>query len=129
MATSESTYTPTEIDNRESFFNEGRFQVVCANCGATGDFDVHHVLYRQACRKEGAPEWSPDNALRICDRPITGCHGTQHGSMGLRIKLTALRDENIAFCAHFLGAGKAYNYLTRRYSGSDPRVDALLEVA
>lgn len=38
-----------------------------------------------------------------------------------------LRDENIAFAAYWLGAGPAHVYFHTYYSGTDPRVDALLE--
>lgn len=43
----------------------------------------------------------------------------------------ALRDENIAFAARWLGPGPAYEYF-RSYYGegeTDPRIDALLEIA
>lgn len=115
----------TSINNAASFYEEGKYQIVCAvpDCQAPGAFEVHHAVQKQRCRREGAPQHSPDDALRTC----LGCHG-DHTSHKRRIPMAALRDENIAFAAHWLGAGPAYEYFHSHYSGSDPRIDALLEI-
>lgn len=117
-----------EIDDTASFYAEGRYQSVCASCGTPGLFEVHHVLQKQVCRREGAPLYCPDNALRLCAKSPTTCH-ERHTSHQELVPLDRLRDENIAFIIRWLGVGPAYNYLTRAYSGSDPRVDALLAVS
>lgn len=116
-----------EIDDTESFYEEGKYQRACASCGATGLFEVHHVLQKQVCRREGAPLYCPDNGLRLCAKSATTCH-ERHTSHQELVPLDRLRDENIAFVIRWLGVGPAYNYLTRAYSGSDPRVDRLLGV-
>lgn len=116
-----------EIDDAASFYEEGKYQRACASCGATGLFEVHHVLQKQVCRREGAPLHGPDNALRLCAKSPTACH-ERHTSHQELVSLDRLRDENIAFAIHWLGVGPAYNYLRRNYSGSDRRVDRLLGV-
>jgi hypothetical protein len=117
----------TDIDDAESFFQEGRYQGCCAACGSTRSWEAHHVIQKQRCRREGAPLYSPDNALRVCAKSPDTCH-ERHTTHAELLPLLCLRDENIAFAERWLGAGPAYEYLTRYYAGSDPRVDALLEV-
>jgi hypothetical protein len=118
----------TDINNQVSFFLEGRYQQCCAHCGRIkGSWQVHHVIFRQHCRKEGAPQYSPDNALRVCQGAAECCHEREHSAQE-RIRVSDLRDENIAFAARWLGPGPAYEYLRRRYEDDgDPRLDALLE--
>ncbi len=113
----------TEIDNAASFHAEGQYQLCCANCASTGPWDTHHVVQRQRLRRGGAPQCSPDDALRVC----SACHERHTNHVEL-LPLRCLRDENIAFAERWLGAGPAYEYFTRYYSGADPRVDQLLEV-
>lgn len=113
------------VSNPESFHLEARFQRACAVCGATGEFDAHHVVERQELRRRGLPEWDTRNALRLCQ--ILGavggnCHSGQ--STGLRrVRLDQLRDENLEYAFEALGAF-AYFYLRRRYVGEDSRVEA-----
>lgn len=119
-------YELTAIDDPESFRAEARHQGRCAACGRPGAFDAHHVLEKRHCRLYGAPLHSPDNALRLCSKAADRCH-ERHTSRQRAVPLVVLRDENIAFAARWLGRAAAYEYLTRRYAGSDPRVDQLLE--
>ncbi len=86
----------------------------------------HHVIYKQHVRRARGNRRDPaadqENALALC-REI---HHAQAHTGGL--PLTALRDENYAFAVNLLGAGKAYNYLRRRYAGVDLRLDAILKL-
>lgn len=119
-----------EINDHSAFWNEARFQVFCAGCErAKGSWEAHHVVYQQECVRAGAPEHSPRNVLRVCTVVPGGCHQSHHAGTRWKIPLLALRECNIAFAEQYLGAGRAYNYLTRHYGGSDPRVEALLERA
>ena len=124
MATPEQDAADQAIDDPRSFYLEGKFQGRCACCNSTGRFEVHHVIAKERCKKEHIPQHSPDNALRLCAKSPDSCH-ERHTTAQERVPLSKLRDENIAFAVH-LGRGPAYNYLTRYYAGSDPRVDALL---
>jgi hypothetical protein len=83
------------------------------------------VVQAQRCRIEGAPRFSPDNALRLCSGSADACH-ERHTSAQERVPLRALLDENIAFAARWLGNEPAYVYLTTQYAGQDSRVDDLL---
>lgn len=117
------------IDDPRSFWEEARWQRVCAVCKRpTRDWEAHHVIQKQRCRRERAPLHSPDNALRLCAGGPHCCHEL-HTTHQLLVSLACLRDENITFAANWLGAGPAYEYLTRYYAGSDPRVDSLLRAA
>lgn len=116
----------TEISNPHSFFLEARYQVVCAHCKKPRPFMAHHVLTAQELRRLRAPEYSPDDALRVCAHTADSCHERHHSGQE-RIALADLRDENIAFAARWMGEGYAYSWLTRYYDGADARVDALLE--
>lgn len=124
------TCTPlTDIDDPRSFYDEARFQGACAHCGRIkGDWQAHHIVFRQRCRREGAPQWSPDDAVRVCSGAADRCHEREHSGQE-RLRTSDLRDENIAFAARWLGPGAAFNYLTRYYDhDADPRVDELLEI-
>lgn len=121
----------TSIDDSKSFYLEGKFQGYCASCRFHGreqvvaTWEVHHGIAKQTCRREGAPLYSPDNALRLCAKAPRACH-ERHTSHQERLPMGCLRDENIAFAAKHLEPGPAYVYFQRHYQGSDPRVDALL---
>ncbi len=105
----------------------------CANCygllGWPEYRDVywmvqHHVVYAQTVRKHGGDIWAPENSMTVCQT----CHQRQHEPFhqARRIPLRALTDANYEFARELLGA-YAYDYLRARYSGSDPRLDAILE--
>lgn len=89
----------------------------CRGCGAPA-VHHHHVVFRQHIERAGGDRWHPDDALALCLR----CHADAHM---LRLPLCCLRDENFRFARELFGAGKAYEYLRRRYAGADPRLDAL----
>jgi hypothetical protein len=111
------------VDNPESFHAEARYQGACANCRKMGgEWEAHHVVEKQECKKRGAALYDTRNALRLCIGPGS-CHGGQHTITN--VKLCVLTDDNLTFAFEVLGAG-AYDYLRRRYDGEDPRVDAML---
>jgi hypothetical protein len=117
----------SKMDSGRAFWEEARWQRRCAHCGrAAGDWDAHHVMHKQHCRVEGAPQMSPDDSLRVCSGGADRCH-ERHTTGQERLLVADLRDENIAFMRRWLGAGAAYEYLGRYYSGDDPRRDRLLE--
>lgn len=114
-----------------SFYAAGRMQRVCQVCMRPvqeGAFEVHHVLYRQRCRRAAVSEWHPHNALLLCD----GCraHHEQHSGApsAQRISTGDLRTENVEFVLASLGAPRAYEYLRRYYRDEpqDPRVAQLI---
>ena len=96
----------------------------CRNpeCRGTGNrHHQHHAVYRQQVRRHGGDEWDPRNALLLCD----SCH-LRHHNRCPALPATVLRSENIAFAVELLGAPAAYEYLRRRYTGDDPRLEALI---
>lgn len=84
--------------------------------------DPHHVIYAQHLRRMNLPLWDPRCGLPLC-RP---CHEAHHNG-SQRLPLSALTDANLEFAFEQLAA-YAYDYLRRRYTGSDERLDALLAV-
>lgn len=80
----------------------------------------HHCIYAQHVRGAGGDVWDPRNSLTLC----YDCHARHHG--GDRIPLSALPDSVFEFAVELLGTGPTYNYLRRRYRGTDPRLDALI---
>lgn len=120
---------PPSVANPQSFHAEARWQGVCAWCGKGGPYHAHHVVDQQTLKGlgiSGNALYDPRNALRLCART---CHFQFEwgGVAKIELPLTHLPDAAIAYAAEvFVDPGKAYNYLTRRYVGSDPRVDALL---
>lgn len=137
MATPEQTDTSPEHtgaqtldmehDSPDRFWLEAKYQGGCAVCGKGGrlTWEAHHVIHEQECTKAGIPRHAPRNVLRVCAKGADRCH-ERHHSGARRIPLAFLRQDNIDFAVDWLGAGRAYNYLTRHYSGADPRVDGLL---
>lgn len=91
-----------------------------SNCRRCGNWAVHqhHVVYRQHIERVGGDRWHPDDALSLC----RDCHTAAHMH---NLPLGVLRDENFSFARDLFGAGKAYEYLRRRYVGEDPRLDQL----
>jgi hypothetical protein len=132
METSEQTLlgvTLTAINNARSFWEEAKYQGMCLNCERMkGLWEAHHVLFKQTCRREHAPMYSPDNAIRLCSGQADRCHERHHESGDLRIPMHHLRDENFAFIVVHLGLGPAINYLDRHYiDAGDSRFLYLLE--
>lgn len=97
----------------------------CEVCGSYGQYlTQHHVVYQQHVRDAGGDLWDVRNSLTLCDG-MHGCHGRHHNRMR-PVRLTVLPDVAFEFAVELLGTGPAYEYLRRRYLGSDPRLDALL---
>lgn len=68
--------------------------------------------------------WDSRNLVPVAD----GCHA-QHHARRRPLELERLPDGVFEFASELLGPGRAYNYLRRRYTGPDPRLDALLEAS
>ena len=119
----------TAIDDSRAFFEEGRYMGMCGCCSRIkGLFEVHHVVFEQRCRREGAPLKSPDNAFRLCSGTAETCHEREHTHQS-RIPVSKLRIQNIAFAIRWLGPGPAYNYFERYYVADDPAItSAILEL-
>jgi hypothetical protein len=119
----------TMVETR-AFKQAARRQYVCALCGKGGQFkgkpnpwEAHHVVAKTFLRREGFALWHPDNALRLCEHP---CH--EHHTLAFnRLPLKVLLGCNIDYAVRLLGEDRAYSYLMRNYTGTDPRVDALIE--
>lgn len=102
------------------FYHEAASQMVCAVTGKPGPWHPHHVVYQQELSRLGVGLWHPDNALRV----LILVHGRHHNAFE-RIPLLKLRDENIAYAFSIMGA-RADNWLRRRYSGDDARLESHL---
>jgi hypothetical protein len=97
----------------------------------------HHIVYQQKLREVVRAE-SRDNRERgrrlgqLSADPRNlmwlsfGCHQTHHGA-GDGLPLAKLPDSVFRFAEELMGAGVAYEYLRRRYSGQDERLIDLLE--
>lgn len=81
----------------------------------------HHVVYRQEIQREGGDVRDPRVLVPVAER----CHARHHSQMR-PLQLARLPDRVFDFARELLGAGRAYEYLRRRYAGEDPRLDALL---
>lgn len=103
-------------------WREGR-EGKCACCPRRSSLHPHHVVYAQHVEGAGGDVWDPRNRLMLCE----GCHADHHGP-NWRVPLLLLPDRCIAFAVELLGAA-AFDYLTRRYDGEDPRVAAILDQA
>lgn len=83
---------------------------------------LHHIIYRQTVAREGGDLWDPRNALTLC----ASCHARHHRASA-KIPLRVLPDSVFEFAGEVMGRGAAFEYLTRRYEGSDRRLAELLE--
>jgi hypothetical protein len=95
--------------------------LVCVRCGRAAQ--RHHVVYEQHVVAVDV-----DQRYNIADR-IGLCveHHRAHHDRIDPVPLALLPDVAIAFAAELFGPG-AHGYLTRRYSGQDARVEALLDL-
>lgn len=124
---------PTRVEQerlkiaKTGFKQSARGQLVCARCSKTGGrqnpWEAHHVITKTYLKRNGLDQWHPDNALRLCVHP---CH-EHHTTAFERLHLNCLLDRNIDYAVRLLGEDRAYDYLTRHYVGTDPRVEALNE--
>ena len=93
----------------------------CASCQAPAD-ELHHVVYRQELRRLTGDPDDRGNLVALC----RGCHARHHARVEV-LPTRVLPDSAFAFARDLMGAGAAYEYLTRRYmAGNDPRVAELL---
>jgi hypothetical protein len=83
---------------------------------------LHHCVYQQEVRKHGGDLGDPRNFMVVSER-----RHERHHSRTEALSLEMLPDPAYEYASELLGPEKAYNYLRRRYSGQDPRLDALLE--
>lgn len=112
-----------EKANKRAFHEAAWAQRVCAVCGASGEYESHHVIERQKLRIIGRLDlvWDLRNALRLCG----DCHAKHTGGWR-RVFLSRLTDENYEFAWFVLGM-EAADYLRRIYQGKDHRWTALNE--
>ena len=95
--------------------------VRCVRCGSRA-VHQHHVTYAQAVRRTGGDLDDPANLLPVCFR----CH-ERHHTRTEPFELGLLPDSAVEYAKELMGAGAAYVYLRRRYSGEDPRLEALVK--
>lgn len=117
------------VANPESFWQEARYQRVCAHCNGAGNFHAHHVVdkgtLKRTCGFEGDDLYDTRNALRLCEGLNTRrCH-FNHEFGHVKVKMSELTDDNIEYAFEVLGAA-AYDYLHRHYAGGDTRVERAL---
>jgi hypothetical protein len=103
----------------------------------------HHCVYEQeldriwrgaeAAERRGgrAPlAWPTKTALWRDSRNLVpvahSCHGAHH-NRSRPLSAWRLPDGVFEFARELLGAGAAYEYISRRYAGSDARLEALLQ--
>ena len=83
---------------------------------------LHHVVYAQHLRAILADVSDPRSVVPVC---LT-CHARHHGRQA-PLPLACLPDRSYRHALEVFGdAGRAYEYLRRRYEGADLRLDALL---
>lgn len=83
-------------------------------------------MARERDRPAGAPtaimlEADVRNLVPLCP----AAHAAHH-NRSRPLRLAVLPDSVFEFAAEVLGAGRAFEYLRRRYVGEDARLDALL---
>lgn len=85
----------------------------------------HHCVYRQHLRNAKSKRTAKD--LEADERNLVpvafACHGNHH-SRSKPYGLAMLPDSVFEFAAEVLGT-RASNYLRRRYTGDDPRLEAM----
>jgi hypothetical protein len=78
------------------------------------------VIYQQELERRGGDPDDPRNHVPVA----FACHGNHHGR-SRPFPLERLPDAVYEFAAELMGPA-AFDYLRRRYSGEDARLDALL---
>lgn len=122
------------VCNPRSFWEEARYQMVCAVCGKPGEFQAHHVVDKQTLRNRcgitGDRAYDTRNALRLC-AGVDGnrCHMQfEYGGPGKVVIAThMLTDENIVYAFETL-EGWAADFLRAEYDDvldPDPRIQEL----
>jgi hypothetical protein len=105
-------------------------------CGAIRGLALHHLVYQQELRRLARSIDDGDlRAITLCqDRRnlvVVGpaCHAAHH-NRSKPYRLSMLPDAAFEFAGDVLGPERAFEYLRRRYGGSDVRHERLLlEVA
>lgn len=101
---------------------------VCG-CGQRAVHMHHAGLYVQDIRRVPGRDRGERSRLMADGRNLVpvalSCHADHHNA-SRRLPLECLPDGVFAFASWLLGPGPAYELLSRRYSGVDPRLDALL---
>lgn len=107
-----------------------RQRCICG-CGRKG-LQLHHAVYQQHIRAHAkdknisfASEFDLVRDPRNLVPTSPGCHAAHH-NRSRPFEVSMLPDSVFEFAAEVMGAGTAYEYLSRRYRGSDDRLDALL---
>lgn len=117
------------ISNPSSFWYEAQSQRVCASCGNVGPFHAHHVVDKQALKREGLKRnqlYDTRNALRLCEGIMTKrCH-FQFENRRITLATGKLLDANIEYAWEVLGP-YSVDYLRREYddAAGDPRIAEL----
>lgn len=107
------------ISDPAAFWEEARYQRVCAQCGDTGQFEAHHTVEKQWLKRHKLLLWDTRGALRLC----LLCHHGQTSKLK-KIELKKLTLDNLEYAFEVMGASAAA-YLRRHYEGDDVRVDEL----
>lgn len=99
----------SSIASPESFWQEARWQRVCASCGQRHGrpdsrgrtWHPHHMVPRQLLRRLGLPQWDTRDALRLC----TDCHMAFEwaGPGKIAVPVTAWTQQGICYCWEVLG--------------------------
>jgi cytochrome c553 len=103
----------------------------CVRCGARAT-QLHHCVYVQELRHYARSHHRDGltlatlakderNLIPVC----VPCHA-EHHNRSRPFSLYMLPDSAFTFAAEVLGALPAYEYLNRRYEGTDARHEALL---
>ena len=106
------------ISNPKSFWEEARYQQVCARCEKGGQFHAHHVVAQNWLKQRHLPEYDTRNALRLCVR----CHMQFEwaGPGKIQVETRQLTQDNICYIFAIM-AGAGVDYLQREYTGADDR--------
>lgn len=102
-------------------FQRARGHLRCRKCLTKRAAHSHHVVYEAELRNRGLPKYDKANLMALC----VDCHFAHHKGLAGKIPLGLLTDENLDYAFNALGA-YAYDWLRRRYAGSDSRLDERL---
>lgn len=81
----------------------------------------HHVVYQQHVRQHNGDLDDPRNLIPVAWR----CHHEHHSRLR-PYRMVMLPNEVFDFARDLMGGPAAYEYLARRYDGSDIRLQRLL---
>jgi hypothetical protein len=114
------------ISNPQSFWEEARYQAVCAVCERAGPFHAHHVVSKSWLTQRGLPEYDTRNALRLCCHDPNNCHfNFEWGGVGkVQVLVRHLVQLNLCYVFETMGAGPGIEFLRREYlyeEGTDVR--------